>query len=89
MALIGRAGCWAQVYGLYIGLLLSALNRLPLKLPQRGAGRRHLGSQPQQTVTFDDVAGVDEAKEELAEIVVCRQGLSFLDHVVTRVDEAN
>lgn len=59
-----------QVYGLYIGLLLSALNRLPLKLPQRGAGRRHLGSQPQQTVTFNDVAGVDEAKEELAEIVV-------------------
>eukprot|EP00884_Botryococcus_braunii_P002352 jgi/Botrbrau1/12117/Bobra.0186s0035.1 len=57
------------VYGLYIGLLLSALNRLPLKLPQRGAGRRHLGTQPQQTITFSDVAGVDEAKEELAEIV--------------------
>jgi hypothetical protein len=61
-----------QGYLFYFGLLLSALNRLPLKLPQRGAGRRHIGSgaQPQQVVKFDDVAGVDEAKEELAEVVV-------------------
>lgn len=58
---------------LYIGLLLGALNRLPIKLPRKGAGRRHGGSVsslPQHTVTFDDVAGVDEAKEELSEIVV-------------------
>ena len=60
-----------QVYILYIGLLLSALNRLPLKLPQKSAGRRHQQkSQTATPVSFDDVAGVDEAKEELAEIVV-------------------
>ena len=49
------------------------MNRLPIKLPRRGPGRRHGGgssSSSQQTVTFDDVAGVDEAKEELSEIVV-------------------
>lgn len=59
------------VYGFYVGLLISVLNRLPLKLPQRGAGRRHSGNsgQPQQAVKFDDVAGVDEAKEELQEVV--------------------
>ena len=55
---------------MYFGLLLSVLARLPLKLPQRGAGRRHGGSAPAAAVTFDDVAGVDEAKEELAEVVV-------------------
>lgn len=56
-----------------MGLLITALNRLPLKLPQRGAGRRHnsAGTTPQQAIKFDDVAGVDEAKEELAEVVVC------------------
>ena len=59
-----------QVYVLYIGLMLSALNRLPLNLPRRGAGRRHNSSEPQQSITFADVAGVDEAKEELEEIVV-------------------
>ena len=63
------------MYGLYIGLLLGALNRLPIKLPRKGAGRRHsgngTGSSTQHIVTFDDVAGVDEAKEELSEIVVC------------------
>ncbi|CAL8466132.1 g5668 [Coccomyxa elongata] len=61
------------VYGLYIGLLLGALNRLPIKLPRKGAGRRHssngTGSSTQHIVTFEDVAGVDEAKEELSEIV--------------------
>ena len=63
--------CARQVYGLYLGLLLGALNKLPLKLPRRGAGRRHAGSAAAQaTITFDDVAGVDEAKEELSEIVV-------------------
>lgn len=62
------------MYGLYIGLLLGALNRLPIKLPRKGAGRRHsgngTGSSTQHIVTFEDVAGVDEAKEELSEIVV-------------------
>jgi hypothetical protein len=61
------------VYGLYAGLLLGALNRLPIKLPRKGAGRRHsgaAGSSTQHIVTFSDVAGVDEAKEELSEIVV-------------------
>lgn len=63
------------MYGLYIGLLLGALNKLPLKLPRRGAGRRHNaggggGGVAQAAITFDDVAGVDEAKEELSEIVV-------------------
>ena len=55
---------------MYFGLLVSVLARLPLKLPQRGAGRRHTGQAPAAAVTFDDVAGVDEAKEELAEVVV-------------------
>lgn len=59
------------MYVLYIGLLLSALNRLPLKLPQKTAGRRHQQkAQDSVPVCFDDVCGVDEAKEELAEIVV-------------------
>lgn len=51
-------------------LLLSALSRLPLKLPHRGAGRLHKGDAEANPITFDDVAGVDEAKEELSEIVV-------------------
>ena len=59
-----------QVYVLYVGLLLSALNRLPIKLPQKGAGRKHKAGESNKTITFDDVAGVDEAKEELQEIVV-------------------
>ena len=60
-----------QVYVMYIALLLSALNKLPLKLPQNSAGRRHnQKSSASEPITFDDVAGVDEAKEELAEVVV-------------------
>jgi hypothetical protein len=54
---------------MYGAVLMSALNRLPLKLPQRGPGRRH-ADKAVQPVTFDDVAGVDEAKEELQEVVV-------------------
>uniref|UniRef100_A0A061R7E6 Cell division protease FtsH n=1 Tax=Tetraselmis sp. GSL018 TaxID=582737 RepID=A0A061R7E6_9CHLO len=57
------------MYALYIGLVLSFLNRFPLKLPQRGAARRFRGAAQSNTVTFKDVAGVDEAKEELAEVV--------------------
>jgi len=64
-----------MVYSLYIGLLLSALNRLPIKLPnQKGVGRRHIKAdgvegESAAGVTFADVAGVDEAKEELQEVV--------------------
>lgn len=58
------------VYGLYIVLLLSALNRLPMKAPQKaGPGRKHKGQDVGNQTTFADVAGVDEAKEELQEIV--------------------
>ncbi|CAK0786015.1 hypothetical protein CVIRNUC_009228 [Coccomyxa viridis] len=60
------------MYVVAFGMILGAMNRLPIKLPRRGPGRRHGGgssSSSQQTVTFDDVAGVDEAKEELSEIV--------------------
>ena len=64
-------GCCAQMYVVAVGMILGAMNRLPIKLPRRGPGRRHSsGGSLQQTVTFDDVAGVDEAKEELSEIVV-------------------
>jgi hypothetical protein len=69
-----------QVYVLYVGLLLGALNRLPIKLPRRGAGRRHNSGVPAQSVTFDDVAGVDEAKEELSEIVVRCSTEPSLEH---------
>jgi hypothetical protein len=61
------------VYALYAGLLLSAFGRLPLRLPTKGAGRRHKSGE-EGGVSFDDVAGVDEAKEELAEIVVRARG---------------
>jgi hypothetical protein len=57
------------VYALYAGLLLSAFGKMPLKLPSKGAGRRHKSGE-ESSITFADVAGVDEAKEELAEIVV-------------------
>ena len=58
------------MYVVAVTLVLGAMNKLPIKLPRRGPGRRHNNSGVQQTVTFDDVAGVDEAKEELSEIVV-------------------
>jgi hypothetical protein len=63
-----------QVYGLYVGLLLGALNRLPIRLPQKGPGRKHKAPESSSPVMFDDVAGVDEAKEELQEIVVSGLG---------------
>lgn len=64
---------------LYIGLIAGLLGRFPIKFPQRSTGR--LRSQKGQdlngnkdqdiggSITFADVAGVDEAKEELEEIV--------------------
>ena len=72
------------MYALYVVLLLAALNRLGISklLPQKpGAARKHVkgggrgnGSSESggagRSITFADVAGVDEAKEELAEIVV-------------------
>jgi hypothetical protein len=65
-----------QVYAMYAALLLTAFNRLPLRLPTRGplAGRKHNkgGENSSTPVMFADVAGVDEAKEELQEIVVRR-----------------
>eukprot|EP00887_Chlorella_sp_A99_P001200 scaffold14.g1200.t1 len=61
---------WKQTYAVSGLFLIGLLNRLPLKLPQRGTGRRHSSAtQPAAQVTFDDVAGVDEAKEELREVV--------------------
>lgn len=58
-------------YTFALVLLIAVLNRMgPLKLPQRGAAaRRHTSTNDPTRVTFDDVAGVDEAKEELQEIV--------------------
>lgn len=71
-------------YALFLLVMIAVLNRLPLKMPTRGAGRRHFGGSRQGNgngsgagsldgsntqVTFDDVAGVDEAKEELQEVV--------------------
>lgn len=70
------------MYVLSAGFILLALNRLPFKLPNaKGPGRRHkapdagghgLSGPP---ISFADVAGVDEAKEELAEIVVGGSGV--------------
>jgi len=65
------------MYAMYFVMTLSLLVRLPLRLPQRGAGRRHGAAAPAAAVTFDDVAGVDEAKMELAEVVV-RSRLNWL-----------
>lgn len=74
VAVLCRAVQLPQVYALYAALLLTAFNRLPLRLPTRGplAGRKHNkgGENSSTPVTFADVAGVDEAKEELQEIVV-------------------
>jgi cell division protease FtsH len=58
-------------------IVIAVLNRLPIKLlpGQRGTGRRHSSSTSvQNPVTFEDVAGVDEAKEELKEIMVRGSG---------------
>ena len=63
------------MYAVAMGLILGAMNKLPI-MRRRGPGRRNNSASSQQTVTFDDVAGVDEAKEELSEIVVDRR--SFL-----------
>ncbi len=86
---VDKRGNWLlslMVYGLYGLLFLTALNRLPIKLPAKGTGRKHRGGGGARNggaagegakkggggsaVLFADVAGVDEAKEELQEIVV-------------------
>lgn len=54
------------------------MGRLQLKLPQRQAGKKNKNTDQQTKVMFEDVAGVDEAKEELEEIVVCREVLLSL-----------
>jgi len=57
-------------YAIVLVAVITVFNRLQLKLPQRGAGRRRDGdAHLEPPITFDDVAGVDEAKEELQEIV--------------------
>lgn len=67
------------MYVMAASLVLLTISRLPLKLPHsKGPGRRHRGgdgggssgSGAGAAITFADVAGVDEAKEELQEIVV-------------------
>lgn len=47
----------------------SAAGRLRDRKPGSSNGAKV--SEQGETVTFSDVAGVDEAKEELEEIVVC------------------
>ncbi|KAI8106054.1 hypothetical protein M9435_000604 [Picochlorum sp. BPE23] len=52
--------------------LLSVMNKAGVRMPHRGGGfvkRGTSGGNAFVDVTFDDVAGVDEAKEELEEIV--------------------
>lgn len=55
---------------MYIAVLLSTMGKLQFKLPQRMPGKKHQNSSTSTDITFADVAGVDEAKEELQEIVV-------------------
>ncbi|KAG2446832.1 hypothetical protein HYH02_008392 [Chlamydomonas schloesseri] len=69
-------------YVLLVAVVLSTLNRLPNKQEVKAPGRRHKPTAPSfspsggsggeggaVSTTFADVAGVDEAKEELQEIV--------------------
>lgn len=51
--------------------LLSVMNRVGMRMPSQGRGFTKKGNSGNTLVdvTFDDVAGVDEAKEELEEIV--------------------
>lgn len=61
---------YVQTYAFWLMVIIAVLNRVPLRLPNRGSGRKHSSSsQTINVVKFDDVAGVDEAKEELKEIV--------------------
>jgi hypothetical protein len=61
---------------MFMVLLLAVASRLPIKGlgAGKGPGRRHKpgggGDGERPAVTFADVAGVDEAKEELSEVVV-------------------
>jgi cell division protease FtsH len=70
-----------QVALIYVVLIAVVLQRLPISFSQHSAGqlrnRKNSNSggakvsESTDIVTFADVAGVDEAKEELEEIVVC------------------
>lgn len=51
-------------------LLLGLLGRMNVRIPSKAAPKRHNHPTTAPSVTFADVAGVDEAKEELQEIVV-------------------
>lgn len=66
----GFSSIWTFVFGFLV--LATVLNKFSVRgLGQKGPGRRHLSNAKNsgKVATFDDVAGVDEAKEELREIV--------------------
>lgn len=61
-------------YGIVILLLIALFSRMPaaMRFSSRGGAKRHSQSRSadsRDVITFDDVAGVDEAKEELQEVV--------------------
>eukprot|EP00240_Pyramimonas_obovata_P002643 CAMPEP_0118928456 /NCGR_PEP_ID=MMETSP1169-20130426/5702_1 /TAXON_ID=36882 /ORGANISM="Pyramimonas obovata, Strain CCMP722" /LENGTH=708 /DNA_ID=CAMNT_0006870431 /DNA_START=628 /DNA_END=2754 /DNA_ORIENTATION=- len=63
-----------MLLGLYASVVIGMISRLqmgPMRLPGMGKGARGQAKpvDPHQVVKFADVAGVDEAKEELAEVV--------------------
>ena len=75
-----------QTYAFYAGIFLMVVSRLPFNnmrpggFPSGGPGKRHKNANGSNggedvEVTFEDVAGVDEAKEELQEIVVRLNGI--------------
>lgn len=57
-----------QFYVVGFAILVGVLNKVSIKMPQKGFIRGSSGMTTTD-VTFEDVAGVDEAKEELQEIV--------------------
>jgi cell division protease FtsH len=62
---------WAPI-PLLIGVLIFFVRQMPRggnTLPSFGKSKAKLSSSSQKKVTFQDVAGVDEASEELQEII--------------------
>ncbi|KAK9124426.1 hypothetical protein Sjap_014028 [Stephania japonica] len=53
----------------YVAVLAGLLHRFPVSFSQSGSSGGAKVTEQGETVTFSDVAGVDEAKEELEEIV--------------------